>query len=485
MDILAAYEIVEQLNESSMALVYKAIQPTLKRRVIIKKLKEQSDEAITRFKREAYVSAALNHENIVATYDFVYERRNYFLIMEYIDGMDLKTILSICSPLPPVIAAMIIREIARGLEHSHSRNFIHRDIKPANVLISYQGDVKLIDFGVAKECRDSDITQTGIIVGTPIYMSPEQASGDEISNQSDIFSLGVLFYELITGFKPYSASSNNELFSLISQGKYKSPRIFNNTIPFRVVQIIKKSMQKSLQKRYQTASEMIYDINNFLKWDNQVNIKYRLASFMSDVKLLSVQDTRIELDAISEKLPAATSKNYGRMIAVSLLLLFFVVSVYAIYQGYKKRYLGDVKISLNIPDAQIIQDGTKQLQARNSGLLIKKVRAGHHSFRILAGNEYAIHEGRYFVTPNKTKEIAIELRRKNRKAFLSLQSIPTGAKIYVNGEYWGMSPVQRKPVTVGAYKVEIGFSGYQVWQETITVQSNDDLQLFVELVSKQ
>jgi len=235
-----------------MAIIYKANQPNLRRDVVIKKLKDPNKEIIERFKKEAFVTASFSHENVLSIYDFIYYGRSYYLVMEYVDGDDLRKIIDYMSPVPPVIAALIIRDVANGLVYTHSKNIIHRDIKPSNLLISHQGEVKLIDFGVAKDEAPSKLTMTGMIVGTPSYMSPEQANGDRISGQSDIYSLGVLLFEMITGYKPFIGDTNTEILMNIVRGKYPSPRKYNRDLPLRLVRIVKKCITKIFQSGMRT-----------------------------------------------------------------------------------------------------------------------------------------------------------------------------------------------------------------------------------------
>jgi serine/threonine-protein kinase len=202
-DKVGSFRLIEKIGEGGMAIIYKAVQPSLKRTVVIKRLKDPNREIIERFKKEAFVSASFSQENVLAIYDFIYAHKSYYLVMEFVDGHDLRDIIDFSAPLPPSVAALIIREVAKGIEYTHNKSVIHRDIKPSNILISHHGEIKLIDFGVAKDETPSKLTLTGMIVGTPSYMSPEQANGDPLGPQSDIYSLGVLLYEMLTGVKPF------------------------------------------------------------------------------------------------------------------------------------------------------------------------------------------------------------------------------------------------------------------------------------------
>jgi serine/threonine protein kinase len=148
--MVAGYNVLEQIGEGGMATIFRARHSILERDVALKKIKKPVKESIDRFRQEAKLSARLNHENIVSIYDFIREGRSYFLVMEYINGIDFRNILEIASPVPPHEAARVIHEVAKGLEYAHFKRVIHRDIKPSNILLSQAGDVKIIDFGVAK-----------------------------------------------------------------------------------------------------------------------------------------------------------------------------------------------------------------------------------------------------------------------------------------------------------------------------------------------
>src|SRR4026208_1270923 len=198
--------IVEEVASGGMAVVYRAIQDSLGRTVAIKALKSSAgrgDHIATRFGREARSLANLQHENIIHVYDFHRERGALFIVMEYVQGIDLYDLLEKCGRLPYDVAAIIAMQVARALDYVHYRGIVHRDIKPANVMISRQGGVKLMAFAIARDQGFGDLTQTGTGLGTPSYMSPEQILGDKLDYRTDIFSLGIVLYQLVTGRKPF------------------------------------------------------------------------------------------------------------------------------------------------------------------------------------------------------------------------------------------------------------------------------------------
>ena len=198
--------VLGEIGSGGMAVVYEAIQEPLNRRVAIKALKPSiaiDSQFAERFEREAHFMASLQHENILHVIDFLKDGRSMFIIMEYVDGIDLYDLLERSPRLPADVAAIITLQLARGLDYAHFRGIIHRDIKPANIMVSMQGDVKLMDFGIARHERFGDLTETGTGLGTPSYMSPEQILGDKLDFRSDLFSVGIVLYQMLTGRKPF------------------------------------------------------------------------------------------------------------------------------------------------------------------------------------------------------------------------------------------------------------------------------------------
>ena len=190
--------IVEEVASGGMAVVYRAVQDPLGRTVAIKALKTSAaaeENVVTRFEREAKSLANLQHENIIHVYDFHRERGAMFIVMEYVQGIDLYDLLEKCGRLPYDVAAIVAMQVARALDYVHYRSIVHRDIKPANVMLSRAGGVKVMDFGIARDqSYGGDLTEAGTGIGTPSYMSPEQILGDKLDARSDLFSLGIVLY---------------------------------------------------------------------------------------------------------------------------------------------------------------------------------------------------------------------------------------------------------------------------------------------------
>lgn len=257
---LGRYHILEQLGEGGMAVVYKAYDTRLERNVAIKVIlpgKEHTEKFLKRFEREAKVLAQLNHPNIVKIIDYGEYEGLPYLVMEYIPGGTLKNKLT-GRPIPWQAAARLLFPIARALAYAHENKIIHRDIKPSNILITQSGESMLSDFGIAKmlEAEETlDLTGTGVGVGTPEYMSPEQAQGKVVDFRSDIYSLGVVLYEMIAGRKPYLADTPYAVAIKQVNEPLPRPKQFIKDMPDTVEQILLKALAKKPEARYQNMGE--------------------------------------------------------------------------------------------------------------------------------------------------------------------------------------------------------------------------------------
>ncbi|HSI06635.1 MAG TPA: serine/threonine-protein kinase, partial [Myxococcota bacterium] len=194
---IGAYSVISEIGSGGMAVVYKAEQPALNRLVAIKELRKElaTDlSLVTRFEREAKSVAALAHQNIVHIYDFLSRANSMYIVMEFVEGIDVYDLIGRVGRLPPEIASIIALQAARALEYAHYRGVVHRDFKPSNLMITKQGEVKLMDFGIARDIANDDLTRPGTAIGTPAYMSPEQIMGERVDFRSDVFSFGIVLY---------------------------------------------------------------------------------------------------------------------------------------------------------------------------------------------------------------------------------------------------------------------------------------------------
>jgi serine/threonine-protein kinase len=275
--------ILEEVASGGMAIVYRAVQEPLGRIVAIKALKSSAaleEHVVTRFEREAQSLAMLQHENITNVYDFHRERGALFIVMELVQGIDLYDLLAKCGRLPYDVAAIIAMQVARALDYVHYRNIVHRDIKPANVMLSRQGGVKVMDFGIARSPKLGDLTEAGTGIGTPAYMSPEQVLGDKLDARSDLFSLGVMLYQMVTGKKPFVEDERGSALHKIRLDKHVSARRLNPDVPRELERIIDRCLEKQPRDRWRSAQHVVMALERFLARHVEMNHHARLVLFL-------------------------------------------------------------------------------------------------------------------------------------------------------------------------------------------------------------
>jgi beta-lactam-binding protein with PASTA domain/tRNA A-37 threonylcarbamoyl transferase component Bud32 len=260
------YEIRSEIAQGGMAEVYLAHDQLLNRPVALKALfPEYAREPsfVERFRREAQAAANLNHPNIVAIYDWGQEDGTYFIVMEYVEGRSLRDLIRSEAPVDPSQAAEVTAEIASALAFAHRNGVVHRDVKPGNVLLTRSGTVKVTDFGIARAGASDGLTQTGSVMGTATYFSPEQAQGLPVDGRSDVYALGVVLYEMVTGVAPFTADSPVSVAYKHVREAAVLPTERNPDVPPDLEQIIVTALAKDPENRYQTADDMRADILRF------------------------------------------------------------------------------------------------------------------------------------------------------------------------------------------------------------------------------
>ena len=345
--LLNRYELLEKIGEGGMGTVYKAKCHLLNRFVAVKILKAEfsnDDEFVARFKREAISVAKLSHPNIVNVHDVGEENHVNFIVMEYINGKTLKQVIKQNGRLSSEKTIDIVFQIAKALDAAHKKNIIHRYIKPDNIMITEDAMVKVMDFGIAKVLDSRTVTKLNNVMGTAHYFSPEQAKGSIVDCRTDIYSLGIVMYEMVTGGVPYNAESAITIAMMHIQELPTPPKEIIKDIPENINQVILKAMQKEPIKRYQRAKEMAerlreikeesyskVKVNNVLDDGTKImgaaittDIKNDSTIFMSEA---SGSENTIEKN--NEGLPEnkRLSTNKKAMIVIASIILVIFVSV--------------------------------------------------------------------------------------------------------------------------------------------------------------
>jgi serine/threonine protein kinase len=267
---IGRYDLIEKIGRGGMGVVYRGKDTVIGRPVAVKMLisdVDVSDEARQRFFREARSAGQLAHRNIITIYDFGEEGGRAYIVMELLTGESLTNLLARGVKLPLEQQVEIMMRVSEGLAFAHSRGIVHRDVKPANLFVTTDGQVKILDFGVAR-IASSKLTRSGLLVGTPDYMSPEQVMGMVVDQRSDVFSAGAVFYQLLTGRKPFAAK---RLPDVLNRVRLEQPEAVTEAeAPAELTAIVMKALEKDPAKRYQRTIEMLASLTRFLQaWDRQ------------------------------------------------------------------------------------------------------------------------------------------------------------------------------------------------------------------------
>uniref|UniRef100_A0A7C6AG00 non-specific serine/threonine protein kinase n=1 Tax=candidate division WOR-3 bacterium TaxID=2052148 RepID=A0A7C6AG00_UNCW3 len=463
------FEIKELIATGGMAAIYKANQVTLDRIVAVKVLHghpSQDKDFIIRFEREAKAAANLQHENIVNIIDFGQEEEVYFIAMEYVDGKSLKDILNQVKFIPQEIALGIVLEIGKGLGYAHQKGIVHRDIKPANILIGYDGIVKIADFGLAQAQDLTTITVTGAIVGTPAYMSPEQAAGKKVDNRSDIFSLGVVFYEMLTGVKPFKGENySSVIHEILTINPIKAFEA-NPLIAKELSTVIERMLEKDPDKRYQNIEEVSEDIIIQMKRTRTEINRKDIGDFISkpEEKLKNLMEKRKERHF--ERGIYFMNSGYEKI--DDAIAEFEKVLLLDPNDARAKNYLETLKTKrAKIPSQKKIKE---KKPAKKSPIFIGML-AGLIAIAIII----------YFILNSFFRVMS----SKELTGMAVVNTVPPGAEIFFDNDSTGMiTPATLKGLTIGEHQLELKKNGYKPFVQKIEIKGNDTLKLDITLLTE-
>lgn len=346
------YEIQEIIGVGGMAVVYKAYDNIDDRIVAVKILKEEflaNEEFRRRFKNESKAIAVLSHPNIVKVYDVSYGDRIQYIVMECVDGITLKEYIQQQGVINYKEAVFFVTQILRALQHAHDKGIVHRDIKPQNIMLLENGAIKVTDFGIARFSRSETRTMTDSTIGSVHYISPEQARGDITDDKADIYSVGVMLYEMLTGKLPFESDNTVSVAIMQLQQDPVKPRDINPSIPVGLEQIVLKAMQKNVNDRYQSAAEMLLDLEEFRRnpsiqfdydYKNTEPTKY-IPNITGSIKHID----SVEVEDDEEEEPVV--KNRTIPILVGVITALVVVLAVAFGVLFKMGYLtGNSKVKV-------------------------------------------------------------------------------------------------------------------------------------------
>lgn len=367
------YEILEQVGGGGMALVYRARDIYLNRTVAIKFLREQftsDEEFVSRFRREAQAVASLSHNNIVSIYDVGHSGDTYYLVMEMVEGRNLKELIKEKGPLPLEQAVDIARQICDALEHAHEHRIIHRDIKPHNIIITTAGVVKVTDFGIARAVSTATVTHTGNIMGSVHYFSPEQARGEIADERSDIYSLGVVIYEMVTGVLPFDGESPISVALKKIQNDPVSPREVNGQIGEALEKTILIAMNKDPKLRFKSVSDLRANLLSAQLYNRLDKIPAKVSE--DTVILPKLQKKLAEKRGEkAQQNPMNAPLKVWTWVIVGLILLGFVLGMYLSANVMARE-------EVTVPDVKekTVDEATAEFQ--KVGLLLEVSKKANH-----------------------------------------------------------------------------------------------------------
>ncbi|HYL91704.1 MAG TPA: serine/threonine-protein kinase [Alphaproteobacteria bacterium] len=345
------YEILDELGRGAMGVVYKAADPNIGRTVALKTMRLdvhglESKDVLLRFKNEARAVGVLNHPNIVTIFDAGEHEGTFYIAMEFIEGRTLQALLQERRVLSGEEVVRLARQICQGLDYAHATGIVHRDIKPANIMITPQGNAKIMDFGIAKS--GGGMTSTGQVLGTPNYMSPEQVKGKSLDGRSDLFSLGVILYEMVTGEKPFTGENVTTIIYKIVNENPIAPRELDVSVHPGLSAVVIKALAKLPEERYQSGAALARDLENYKAIGSNLDATTVYAPTRADKTVAlnpekmgsgTVRMAAVARPPAARVVPPAPPKKKNTMLAavLTLLVLGSAISGYAFLRARNKQ----------------------------------------------------------------------------------------------------------------------------------------------------
>jgi formylglycine-generating enzyme required for sulfatase activity/predicted Ser/Thr protein kinase len=421
------YQIIEELGRGGMGRVYRVLDKKLSEEVALKLIKPEiaaDEKTILRFRNELRTARNIGHPNVTRMYDLGEEKGSHFITMEYVRGEDLKSFIRRSGRLTVDKAATIAGQVAEGLAEAHRQGVIHRDLKPQNVMIDRDGNARIMDFGIARSVKSEGTTGGGVMIGTPEYMSPEQVEGKAVDPRSDIYSLGIVLYEMLTGRPPFTGASALSVAMKQKSERAPDPQQQNSRIPAALSRLILKCLEKEASRRYQTAEE--------------------LASELKTVE----RDIAAAEKAVSPRKPRPSRETVARVrykkyaIAAALALAVIVLGFFAVRLFTHQSKVRWARQKALPATMELIQQG-KYIEAFNEAKQAEKIIPHDSTLAKL--------------WPEMSRDVTIETEPAGADVFMKDYMAADG-----DWEHLGKSPLQKVRIPLGYFRWKIEKQGYRM-----------------------